>query len=123
MARILIAEDVPEMREAMELVLTAEGHAVTLAEDGAVASARLSEGTFDIAVLDIWMPRKGGLALMKEITEQHPELRIIIVSGGGPDASLENVTAVADLYGALRVLYKPFDDEELLDAVREAVNA
>ncbi|WP_416898093.1 MAG: response regulator [Minwuia sp.] len=123
MARVLIAEDVAEMREAMQIVLEGEGHEVVLAEDGVAATERLSAGDYDVAVLDIWMPKKGGLALMKEITETHPELPVIIVSGGGPDATLENVTAVADLYGALRVLYKPFDDEELIEAVREAVDA
>ena len=123
MARVLVAEDVAEMREAMQIVLEMDGHEVVLAEDGVVATEKLAEGEFQVAVLDIWMPRKGGLELMKEITATYPELPIIIVSGGGPDATLENVTAVADLYGALQVLYKPFDDDELIEAVREAVAA
>lgn len=123
MARILVAEDVEEMREAIELVLSGDGHQVRLAEDGEVASRLLTEATFDVIVLDIWMPKKGGLELMREITETYPDLPIIVVSGGGPDATLENVTAVSDLYGAIRVLYKPFEDEELLEAIKEALVA
>lgn len=123
MARVLVAEDVLEMREAMELVLEEAGHTVVLAEDGEAASEKLAADRFDVAVLDIWMPRKGGLTLMKEINEKFPELPVIIVSGGGPDATLENVTAVADLYGALRVLYKPFEDADLVEAVGDALSA
>lgn len=123
MARILVAEDVEEMREAIELVLSGNGHDVTLAEDGEVASELLKGNTFDVMVLDIWMPKKGGLELMREITETYADLPIIVVSGGGPDATLENVTAISDLYGAIRVLYKPFEDEELIEAVAEALGA
>lgn len=123
MANILVAEDVEEMREAIEIVLAGDGHVVTLTDDGEAASRCLAEGSFDAIVLDIWMPKKGGLELMREITENYPDLPIIVVSGGGPDATLENVTAVADLYGAIRVLYKPFEDEELLEAIKEALAA
>jgi CheY-like chemotaxis protein len=123
MASILVAEDVPEMREAIELVLSGEGHSVTLAEDGEVASALLKDNRYDAIVLDIWMPKKGGLELMREITETYPDLPIVVVSGGGPDATLENVTAISDLYGAIRVLYKPFEDEELIEAVAEALSS
>lgn len=123
MTEILVAEDVAEMREAIEIVLEAEGYNVTLAEDGEVASRLLEEGAFALVILDIWMPKKGGLELMKEVAENYPETTIIAISGGGPDATLENVTSLADLYGAIRVLYKPFEDEELLGAVREALGA
>lgn len=123
MARILVAEDVEEMRMAIDLVLSGDGHQVVLAEDGEVASEMLGKNQFDVIVLDIWMPKKGGLELMREITSAYPDLPIIVISGGGPDATLENVTAVSDLYGAIRVLYKPFEDEELLGAVKEALEA
>ena len=123
MARILVAEDVEEMRMAIDLVLSGDGHEVVLAEDGEVASQMLGKNEFDVIVLDIWMPKKGGLELMREITSAYPDLPIIVISGGGPDATLENVTAVSDLYGAIRVLYKPFEDEELLGAVKEALGA
>jgi DNA-binding NtrC family response regulator len=123
LARILVAEDVPEMREALDLVLRQAGHEAVLTADGEAALARLGESAFDVLVLDIWMPKKGGLDVMKAVTENWPEMPVIVISGGGPDATLENVTAVADLYGAIRVLYKPFDDEELVEAVAEALGA
>lgn len=123
MASILVAEDVPEMREALELVLKSAGHGVALAVDGEDALKRLGDDAFDVLVLDIWMPKKGGLDVMKVVTENWPAMPVIVISGGGPDATLENVTAVADLYGAMRVLYKPFDDEELIEAVDEATGA
>ncbi|ANK83194.1 MAG: hypothetical protein TEF_00690 [Rhizobiales bacterium NRL2] len=111
------------MREALDLVLRQAGHEAVLTADGEAALARLGESAFDVLVLDIWMPKKGGLDVMKAVTENWPEMPVIVISGGGPDATLENVTAVADLYGAIRVLYKPFDDEELVEAVAEALGA
>lgn len=122
MARILAADDVAEMREALELALTLGGHQVTLCADGTEVLSTLETAEFDALVLDIWMPGLGGLEVMKRVTRLHPELPIVVISGGGPQATLENVTAVADLYGAVRVLYKPFDDAELLSAIDEGIS-
>ncbi len=122
MARILAADDVVEMREALELALQMAGHEVILCADGQGVLDALQSQSFDALVLDIWMPGIGGLEVMKQVTANHPELPIVVISGGGPNATLENVTAVADLYGAVRVLYKPFDDAELLAAIDEGIS-
>ena len=45
----------------------------------------------------------------------------VVISGGGPGRTLENVTARADAYGAVRILYKPFEDEELLAALNQTL--
>jgi len=121
MARVLVAEDTPEMREALELTLSDAGHEVTLCETGDLALEVLEHASFDILVLDIWMPGRGGLEVLKIVADRWPDLRPIVISGGGPDATLESVTAVADLYGAISVLFKPFDDEELIGAIDVAL--
>jgi CheY-like chemotaxis protein len=121
MARVLVADDVPVMVEAMTAALEAEGHVITVAPDGESALALLAGSDFDVAVLDIWMPKKSGIDVLKAARRLKPALPVILISGGGPGATLEQATAIADAYGADRVLYKPFEDEELLSAIEALV--
>ncbi len=121
MTRILIVDDAEAVRESMRVVLKKAGYDVTEAADGEQALATLSAQSFDLAIVDIWMPRKNGLSLLREVRAQRSDIPIIIVSGGGPGASLERSAALADIYGATEVLFKPFEDFELLDAVTGAL--
>lgn len=117
MAKILVAEDVETTREAITVVLESAGHEVVAVADGEAAQAELAKGGFDAAVLDIWMPRRSGLDVLKTSRKSDKLLPIILISGGGPGASLEQATAIADLYKASAVIYKPFQDEELLETL------
>ena len=121
MTRILIVDDVEAVRESMSAVLKKAGYDVTEAADGEQALATLSTQSFDLAIVDIWMPRKNGLSLLQEVRAQRSDIPIIIVSGGGPGAPLERSAALADIYGAAEVLFKPFENFELLDAVKGAL--
>jgi CheY-like chemotaxis protein len=116
-AQILIADDTAASRAAIELVVRRAGHSVTAVDNGDAAVSAVQSGAFDLVILDIWMPKKSGLEVLKLVRTLKPEQRVIMVSGGGPGATLEQATAMADIYRADRVLYKPFEDEELLDAV------
>ncbi|MFB3106564.1 MAG: response regulator, partial [Pseudomonadales bacterium] len=62
MTRILIVDDAEAVRESMRAVLTKAGYDVTEAADGEQALATLSAQSFDLAIVDIWMPRKNGLS-------------------------------------------------------------
>jgi CheY-like chemotaxis protein len=121
MAKVLLSDDVPLMVEAIVVALESEGHDVIVANDGEAAMALLVSEDFDIAVLDIWMPKKSGLDVLKALRQRKPGTPVILISGGGPGATLEQATAIADMYRANRVLYKPFEDEELLSAIAELV--
>lgn len=121
MARILLADDVPLMVEAVVAALESEGHQVAVAADGDAAIQLLTSENFDIAVLDIWMPKKSGLDVLKALRQLKPDMPVILISGGGPGATLEQATAIADIYRADCVLYKPFEDEELLSAIVQLV--
>ena len=118
MTRILIVDDAEAVRESMSVVLKKAGYDVAEAADGEQALATLSAQSFDLAIVDIWMPRKNGLSLLQEVRAQRSDIPIIIVSGGGPGAPLERSAALADIYGATEVLFKPFENFELLDAVK-----
>jgi CheY-like chemotaxis protein len=120
-ARILVADDTPATRAAIELILSSAGHDVMTVADGEAVLTALTSEAVDLAVLDIWMPKRSGLDVLKVLRQRHPTLPVIMVSGGGPGATLEQATALADVYRASKVLYKPFEDEELLDAVAALV--
>jgi CheY-like chemotaxis protein len=117
MATILIADDMMPVAEAMQLALARQGHDCVLVGDGDAALAAIEGQRFDLLVLDVWMPRRSGLEVLKQVRATQPDLPVVLVSGGGSGATLEQATAVADLYRADRMLYKPFEDEELVQAI------
>lgn len=121
MTSILIVDDAEALRGTMAAVLKKAGYDVVEAANGEQALAALSEQRFDLAIVDIWMPKMDGLSLLKEVRAQHAELPVVIVSGGGPHSPLERSAALADIYGAAQVLFKPFENAELLDAVNGAL--
>jgi CheY-like chemotaxis protein len=116
MATILLAEDVDITREAITLMLKSAGHAVIPAVDGDEA-ALLVEKKVDLFLLDIWMPKVSGLDLLKQLRTLGDKRPVILMSGGGPGATLEQATALADIYHASEMIYKPFEDDELLSAI------
>ena len=63
--RILVAEDDPRARESLAALLAEEGYTVEAVEDGRLASRLLSEDGFDAALLDVRMPGKDGLAVLR----------------------------------------------------------
>jgi CheY-like chemotaxis protein len=116
---ILIVDDIEAVRESISAVLKKAGYDVIEAANGEQALETLKSQNFDLAIVDIWMPKMNGLSLLQELRGQRSDIPIIIVSGGGPGAPLERSAALADIYGAVEVLFKPFEDFELLDAVKE----
>lgn len=69
MPQILVADDNPEIREIIQILLSGEGYAVTEAKDGLTALDRLKEQTFDLIILDIMMPGMNGYETCQKIRE------------------------------------------------------
>lgn len=121
MPTILIVDDDKAVAAAVELVLKEAGHDVLVAYDADTARGLVAARGPDVCVLDVFMDGKDGLALASEL--RGPDAPpVIIMSGGGPGRSLESVTARADALGAVAMLFKPFDDDELLAAVEKATS-
>lgn len=118
--RILLAEDTQATRVALQLALETAGHEVTGVSNGLDALQRSEAETFDVAVLDIWMPQQSGLDVLKTLRARGNAMPVVLISGGGPGASLEYAAALGDAYGASAILFKPINDEELLRAVAQA---
>ena len=119
-ARILVVEDHDETREVVAMLLQTEGYEVVLASDGdsGVASAR--ETRPQIAIVDIFLPRKDGVAVIEELGRDMPSLVIIAVSA---DTSLDRRSALirAREAGAHLTLRKPLEPWVLLHALEGIV--
>ncbi len=112
-SRILVADDEPQIRRAVVTALTAHGYTVESAEDGEDALARIAAWQPEAVVLDLVMPRRDGLDVLREL-RTWTSLPVIVLSARGREA--DKVTAL-DL-GADDYLTKPFGIDELLARLR-----
>lgn len=80
MMRVLFLEDEATIREVLTEYMKLQQYDVTTAEDGDTAIALLSEKEFDLAVLDIMVPRKSGLEVLQYIRSTKPDLGVIMLT-------------------------------------------
>jgi two-component system response regulator MprA len=112
--RVLIAEDDPSVRKAVERVLELENYSVTAVNDGAAALEALTRHTPDLAVLDVMMPFADGLSVCREARHRGISVPILLLT-----ARHEVGDRVAGLdAGADDYLVKPFAVDELLARCR-----
>ena len=115
MARVLIVDDAPDMRELIELALEGEGHVVDSVESGRAALERLAQHTYDLIVCDLHMPDRDGPAVYRAIERRPPPrpafLFITGYAGAGPYEEFLRTVSVP-------VLAKPFAITVLRGAVR-----
>jgi DNA-binding response OmpR family regulator len=106
------------MRASLADQFESEGFVVATADDGIPALALLQQAQYDIVLLDLQMPRMGGLALMKELHLRSTIPNIIILTAS--NSLLKAVECVK--LGAKSYLLKPYDPEELLALVTKTLN-
>lgn len=132
MATILVIDDEPDVRDAIELTLTEAGHRVRVAVDGPAGIECCRDEAPELVLTDLVMPRAHGFDVIGRLRSDIPGVRIIAISGGGnfgPHAyQPESVTTNAYLAAALEmgadaILKKPFNRRELLDAVDRCLGA
>ena len=83
MKKILIADDEAPMRMVMRALLEDGDYEVLEAGDGNEAIRIVEDDAPDLLITDILMPGKAGIETIKELRQDHPNLRIIAMSGGG----------------------------------------
>jgi DNA-binding NtrC family response regulator len=108
MKRVLVVDDDPGTRESLRRVLEND-YTVLLSKSAAEALGILSSSSVDLVLLDVIMPRKDGLTLLRELMELYPDLPVIMIS-----ASTDTRPVVEAIQsGAIDFVTKPFDVHEL----------
>lgn len=115
--RVLISDDTEPLRESVAIALRAAGIETDTTESGVEALTRLRTASYDVLVTDIWMPELDGVSLIKVLSSEFPRLRIMAMTGGGPNMTMETALSLAEVWGAERVFVKPFDEARLIEAI------
>lgn len=112
-ARIIVVDDEPSVLESFKMILSIKNYSVELFEDSEMALKAFAKDKYDVAFVDIKMPKVDGLELLKQFKEKDPEIEVAMVTAYGDEHS--HARAI-DL-GALEYLRKPFLMEEIYELV------
>jgi CheY-like chemotaxis protein/anti-sigma regulatory factor (Ser/Thr protein kinase) len=114
---ILVAGDDPAARESVAGSLRLENFSVTTASDGQEALHLLAKSKFDLAILDLWMPRLNGLDVLKALHRQKSPPKVIVITPDGKPSTI--VRAIRER--ACRCIARPVDPRDLLSLVQESL--
>lgn len=119
--RILFADDEPTIRRTISTFLSRRGYHVISARDGIEAIGILEdpEADFGLAIMDVVMPRMGGVDLIRRVRELRPGLPVVVLTGVAGSEDLDQVKTL----GVRKVLGKPADFDELLKTVESLAGA
>jgi PAS domain S-box-containing protein len=116
--KVLIVDDEPRMCDSLKVLLSGQGYDTQTGQSGKEAMECLSKDRFDLVLLDIVMPDMTGHQLMDYISSQDQETVVILMTGhASVDSAVESLRR-----GAYDYLRKPFDFEELLKRVGNALD-
>lgn len=121
MARILVVDDDTLVRKMIVRVLTTAGFEAEGAAGGDEALQLSRKRSFDLVILDVVMPEKGGIETVMELRQHNPKQRTIIMSGKVPVDST-TFRMLAERFGASDILEKPFKSKDILEAVNAALH-
>ena len=122
-ARVLVADDQPDILEALRWLLAGEGYDAQFVDSTAAVLDRLRNGSFDLLLMDLNYSRdttsgREGLALIPQVREQDPALPIVVMTGwGSVDTAVE-----AMRLGAKSFVQKPWDDNALREIVGREID-
>ena len=115
--RILVADDEEGIRESLNLIL-GEAHDLVFAQDGQETLERLRSETFDLALLDIKMPKLDGLEVLRRLQQAPRSTPILVLTAY---QSVELAKEAVKL-GAVDYLPKPFEREQILRTVNDLLS-
>jgi two-component system nitrogen regulation response regulator NtrX len=119
MNHVLIIDDESEIRDSLEEILREESYAVTTAATGDEGLTLVRDAAYDVVLLDIWLPDRDGLEVLKEINALEAKPEVIIISGHG---TIETAVRATKL-GAFDFLEKPLSLDRTLILVKNAIDA
>jgi two-component system chemotaxis response regulator CheY len=118
--KLLIVDDAKLIHFMIKKILTAQG--ITDIEyadafDGDEAVSMATDFEPNLILLDVVMPKKDGIEALKEIKNKHPQMSVIMVSSLGTEDKVSEALKL----GASAFIQKPFDEEELVKHVKNAI--
>ena len=117
---ILVVDDFQDIRESLSEIFEDAGCQVASAENGLKAIKVLKQQPIDLIVSDILMPEMDGLELVKATRDTHPDMKFILISGGGRyNEDFDYLEMSKLLTGISTVLSKPFEPEVLINMTEE----
>ncbi len=132
MIRVIVIDDDNDIRISLKEVLTRAGFDVDVASDADEGIELLRQKKADLVITDVIMPGKDGVEAVYEIRMEFPNTKIVVISGGGnlmpkgfqPSAIATTAyLASASAIGADLTLTKPFNRQELINAVRQLTDS
>jgi DNA-binding NtrC family response regulator len=115
--RILVVDDEIEIRESLEALLDLEGFQVDLAANAAEGERKLELRAYDLVLLDLMMPEKSGMEMLRDVRERDRHTPIFMITAYG---TLEAAVQAVKL-GANDYLAKPWDNEKLLIEIERVI--
>jgi CheY-like chemotaxis protein len=113
--KVLVVDDLKNMRHTMRGILEDEGHHVVTAESGHQAIESVRGNHFDIIFMDIKMPGMNGVQAFSEIRRLDPKVTVVMMTAYDEKALVEKAIS----QGARTCIFKPFDMEEILSLVED----
>lgn len=115
--KIGLVDDSVILRSAIRNVLESSGYEVVLEAGSSVELfERLEQAMPDVILLDVFFPTENGLDILARLRKQFPKIKVLMVTG----LKQETIAEEAKRLGADGILYKPFDTDELLNAIKQA---
>src|SRR6476620_4796105 len=124
MPRILVVDDDPMVGATIEVLLQRQGFDVTLTDGGETGLAALETQTFDVMLVDIFMPHMRGFESIRIFHERAPAVPLIAMSGyafANLNSPAPDFLRMALELGAARCLRKPFTPHALLAAINDCL--
>ena len=115
--RVLVIDDEPWVAEILARMLESDGHAVDIAENGAVALDRVREASYDLIVCDLRMPGLDGPGFHAVLQREMPELlpRVVFITGSAMTPAIEGFLERT----VVPYLNKPFTVTDIREGTRE----
>jgi DNA-binding response OmpR family regulator len=116
--RVLIVEDDHPVREMVKRVLGRHGYAIDEAADGEEALAKVKADHYGTIVLDLMLPKLSGYGVLDYLSRERPNSKCVVIMSAAPSREIDK----ADPTVVKAVLRKPFEIQDLVDAVDRCVN-
>ncbi|MCK9331353.1 MAG: response regulator [Candidatus Cloacimonetes bacterium] len=118
--KILIVDDEKQINNILSRYLR-KNYQVSISENGLQALSLLKKETFNLIIMDVIMPEKEGIETLIEIKNTYPNIKIIMMSGGGKIGP-QSYLKIAKAVGADEVIEKPFELSDLHNIIKKLLD-